>query len=103
MKNERKSEIQQMLQEYFYKEISEEKKMQCEKILKSRIRPVLDFLIETGDIQTLEKVENQGWISRRQLDQALEKAGTKGYFTAFVWLLKRKKEKYGFTDKDYSL
>lgn len=101
---ERKAaEIERMLQNFFEDTVSEAEKKESEKYLRLRIRPVMERLIEQEDTERLEKLEAFGWFGAVQLDAFIQAAAEKRCISSLVWLLKLKKEKYGYKDKDFSL
>lgn len=79
------------------------KRVEAEKYLRLRIRPLMEYLIEQEDLEKIEYVTKKGWFSSWQLDIFLKLAGERHSLSAFVRLLQLKKEICGFQDKSFDL
>jgi hypothetical protein len=71
--------------------------------LKSRIRPSMERLIAAGDLDKIEVLAEYADLSERNLNDFIEIAMQQKQAEIVVYLLKRKRERYGFSDRDFSL
>ena len=71
--------------------------------LQQRIRPAAELLIREEDIEKLQTLCELQWFPDQQLDDFLQLACREHKLCAYVWLLKRKREKLGFSPRDFSL
>lgn len=74
-----------------------------EAYLKQRIRPALEALIAADDLPKLERLEAMGWLNAALTEDALGMAIRWKKTEIFLWLLNQKADKYGFSDRDFSL
>ena len=90
--------------EEFLKEgLPEEQKKDYGNYLQLRIRPAVELLIEDNRLDGLSQLEQLGWLPHNQMDDFLEMAWNHRRNSAFLWLLRLKSEKIGFTPRDFSL
>lgn len=71
--------------------------------LKQRIRPAMMELIKRGELDKIEMISQKGWFSEKNLDAFFVEAVKQGQTEIQLFLLELKKEKYGFSDRDFSL
>lgn len=71
--------------------------------LKRRIRPAMERLIEADAIWQMDVLEQCGWFGVRELDGFIQKAQSSGHEAAMLWLMRRKGERYGYYDRDFTL
>ena len=92
------------LQGYFGEEgITEQQKLAFGAYLKRRIRPAAQALIRRDDLDKLQTLESMGWLNGSLLEECLDMAIALKKTEAFVWLLTRKAEAYGFHDRNFDL
>lgn len=71
--------------------------------LKLRIRPAMKELITAGAIGKIEQLSAYAGYSEKNLDEFIDTAVKQGKAEVTVYLMKEKKEKFGFIDQDFSL
>ena len=71
--------------------------------LKLRIRPAAEALIQRDDLNKLQVLESQGWMTAAVVEDCLNIAIRQKKTQAFLWLLELKTEKFGFRDRDFDL
>ena len=71
--------------------------------LKQRIRPAMMELIKKGELDKIEVISENDWFGPKNLEEFLAQAGQMGQTEIQLFLLELKKEKYGFSDRDFSL
>ena len=71
--------------------------------LKRRVRPAAAALIGAEDVEKLARLEALGWLDRHLVDELIRNARERRKPASLVWLLRLKREKYGFQDRDFSL
>ena len=76
---------------------------QYEIYLRRRVRPTLEALIAAEDMARLEALEAQGWLDAALTEDGLKFAAKEKKTEPFVWLLRKKAEKYGFSDREFLL
>ena len=76
---------------------------QYEIYLRRRVRPALEALIAAEDMTHLEALENLGWLNAALIEDSLKFAAKEKKMEPFVWLLRKKTEKYGFSDREFPL
>lgn len=92
------------LEEFFSNDNLEERERRAyETYLQKRIRPAIEVLIEKEEAEKILQLESLGWFRESELEHFLDMAGKKGRPVSWMTLLKIKKEKYGFHDRDFSL
>jgi hypothetical protein len=90
------------LERFFETEVPEWKE-RYGNYLKSRIRPSMERLIAAGDLDKIEVLAEYADLSERNLNDFIEIAMQQKQAEIVVYLLKRKRERYGFSDRDFSL
>lgn len=70
--------------------------------LKRRIRPAMERLIRENALEKMDALERQGWFGVQELDTFIQKAQELGQEASLLWLLRRKGERYGYHDRDFS-
>ena len=72
--------------------------------LKRRIRPAMERLIREN---ALEKMECTGaaraGVGAQEMDAFIRQAQSLGQEAAMLWLMRRKGERYGYHDRDFTL
>lgn len=76
---------------------------QYEVYLRRRVRPALEALIAAEDMARLEALENLGWLDAALTEDGLKFAVKEKKTEPFVLLLRKKAEKYGFSDRKFPL
>lgn len=76
---------------------------ECRRYLLTRIRPATLELVRSENTVSLERLEQQGCITHPLLNELLQAAVTDGAQESIIWLLKRKAQRIGFPDRDFSL
>lgn len=88
---------------FMEQEVEEEQRSAYGQYLRKRIRPAVEQLIEEEGVGQLAYLEARGWIGEELLEGFIRRARERGKTASLVWLLHLKDEKYGYTDKDFSL
>lgn len=86
------------LEEYF---TDEDHRAQYGSYLQRRIRPAAAALIGQEDLERLEALSQ--WFTAPLVDELLETAIVQQKPTALVWLLKYKRDRFGFSGHRFSL
>ena len=89
--------------EGFFTETEEDRREAYGRYLRRRIRPAVEFLIRSEDVEKMEALEQQGWFGAKELEGFLNTARAEKSLSALAWLLRLKDEKYGYEDRDFSL
>jgi hypothetical protein len=89
--------------ERFFETEQPELKERYGRYLKMRIRPAMERLIETGALRKIEELIGYADLDERMLDEFMEMAMKRKQTEILVYLLKRKREQFGFSDRDFSL
>lgn len=84
-------------------EVLEAERKEYEKYLKMRIRPASEKVVRIDDTEKLKRLYELGGFTEQQLNVLVNIAGEEGKLSSLAWLLRLKKEKFGFKDKDFSL
>lgn len=71
--------------------------------LKRRIRPAMERLIRENALEKMDALEQRGWFGARELDAFILQAQVLGQEAAMLWLMRRKGERYGYHDRDFTL
>ena len=71
--------------------------------LKKRIRPAMEALIRSQQIEQMEILAEQGWYGKKELETFIRTAREEGRLQALVWLMKEKNDRYGYEDGEYDL
>lgn len=71
--------------------------------LKQRIRPAMMELIKRGELDKIGVISAMGWFSESNLNEFIAEAGNNDQMEIQLFLLELKKEKYGFSDRDFTL
>ena len=86
------------LEGFFSKaDIPEEQRDAYAAYLKRRIRPAMERLIRENALEKL------GWFGAREMDAFILQAQRLGQEAAMLWLMRRKGERYGYHDRDFTL
>ena len=91
------------LEEYFLPGLSDTVREAYRAYLRLRIRPAMEALISTEELQKLGILEEQGFFSGALVDHGLEYAIQKGKNEVLILFFQWKSEKYGFHRPDFSL
>lgn len=83
--------------------ITAERKGEYAAYLKKRIRPALQALLKENRIDEMEKLQKLGWFGAEILEELIVKAQEEGWFSAVIWLMRVKAEKYGYKDRDFEI
>lgn len=89
--------------ERFFETDSEEWRERYGSYLKLRIRPAMKELIAAGAIEKIEQLSAYAGYGEKNLDEFIAAAQEQGKTEVIVYLMKMKKEKFGFLDRDFSL
>ena len=89
------------LEDFFQEEVTQAHRETYGRYLRQRIRPAVEELIRREDLEKLEFFLQQGWLPT--VDDFLKLAASEQKNAAFVWLLRIKQERYGFTEESFSL
>lgn len=71
--------------------------------LKRRIRPAMERLIRENALEKMDVLEQRGWFGAREMDTFISWAQSLGQEAAMLWLMRRKGERYGYHDRDFTL
>lgn len=67
-----------------------------------RVRPTVQALMEENRVLELEDFEEKAGFTADMVDEFLQKAIELDRPEIIVWLLRRKQQRYGFRDRDFS-
>ena len=97
--------LKQAIERYFQEgtDRSQKEYQEAEKYLRLRIRPAMEFLVESEETDRMSVLEQQGWFGEKELDAFIRKARECGKIRSLVWLLHLKNDRYGFHEKNFSL
>lgn len=84
-------------------EVTEKERAEYGKYLKMRVRPASEKVVRMDDTEKLKTLFELGGFTLQQLSLLIQIAGEEGKLSSLAWLLRLKKEKYGYHDKDFSL
>ena len=71
--------------------------------LKRRIRPAMERLIRENALDKMDVLEQRGWVGAQEMDAFIRQAQSLGQEAAMLWLMRRKGERYGYHDRDFTL
>ena len=71
--------------------------------LRTRFRPAMTELIRTGDLERIRKLCSFSTLTAPALEQVIQEASTSGQTEILTFLLRLKKDSFGFHDKEFSL
>ena len=71
--------------------------------LRRRIRPAMERLILENALEKMDALEQRGWFGAREMDAFILQAQLLGKEAAMLWLMRRKGERYGYHDRDFTL
>lgn len=80
----------------FFEVASDEWKERYGAYLKKRFRAAMNVLIEEGNLFKIEQLCDNDWYTERMLQEFMEYARQKDQLEIFVYLLRLKREKFGF-------
>jgi hypothetical protein len=89
------------LEGFFQPETADDTRAAYGAYLRRRLRPAAEALIDGDD--TLRLAQLAGWLTAQDTDALISLAREKKKTAALVWLLRWKGERYGFSDRDFSL
>lgn len=75
----------------------------CLSYLLARIRPAATELVLSENLSALEALDRFAPFSQPLTDTLLRAAVSAGVQESIIWLLKRKVQRFGFPDRDFSL
>lgn len=81
----------------------EDAKIAYSQYLRRRIRPAMELLIREENIRKMELLEKNNWFGRNELESFIRTARKEQKLESLVWLMKLKDDKYGYTDRDFTL
>lgn len=84
-------------------DVRENERIEYEKYLKMRVRPASEKVVRMDDTEKLKTLWELGGFTEQQLNILIGIAGEEGKLSSLAWLLRLKKETYGYKDKDFSL
>lgn len=71
--------------------------------LRMRIRPAMELLMKTGDLEKMAGLAKQGWFGERELEGFIRLALSLENRAALLWLLHYKNRNFGFHDREFEL
>ena len=71
--------------------------------LKRRIRPAMERLIRENALEKMDVLEQRGWVGAQEMDAFIRQAQSLWQEAAMLWLMRRKGERYGYHDRDFTL
>lgn len=71
--------------------------------LRTRFRPAMDELICDGDLERIQKLCSFCVMTSPVLEQFIQKASSLGQTEILTFLLRLKRDSFGFHDRDFSL
>ena len=92
--------LQAALDGFFAFDGEDERQKEYTFYLKKRIRPAMEALIRS---QQMERLAEQGWYGQKDLETFIRTAREEGRLQALVWLMKEKNDRYGYEDREYGL
>ena len=90
-------------EDFFKEETLEQAKNAYRDYLLKRLRPAAEYLVCREDLSCLSALFDLNPFPADLLDQLLSCAVKEQRPAAFAWLLGKKKETYGFPQRDFSL
>ena len=92
------------LKRYFSGEaLDEELRNRYERYLKSRIRPMMERLIEEENMELLARTAKLGWLQTELIDSFISMAADRGSIGALTFLLQWKEQNSSFEDEEFPL
>lgn len=88
---------------FFQEETEQNHRQEYARYLQRRIRPAVEALIASDDLEHLQSMEALGWLDEAVVEDCLKAAIRLKKIQAFLWLLGIKAEKYGFPDRGFDL
>lgn len=96
--------LEYALRGYFdLSESSLEQRKAYENYLRLRSRPASELLVQQDDTEKLRQLYQLNQFTEQQVLNLVQLAGREGKLSSLAWLLRLKKEVYGYRDKDFSL
>ena len=95
--------LQAALDGFFAFDGEDERQKEYGIYLKKRIRPAMEALIRSQQIEQMEILAEQGWYGKKELETFIRTAREEGSLQALVWLMKEKNDRYGYEDREYDL
>ena len=71
--------------------------------LRARFRPAMTELIQTDDLDRIRKLCSFSAVTAPALEQFIQEASTLGQTEILTFLLRLKKDSFGFHDREFSL
>ena len=90
-------------EDYFKSPLTEEEEQAYGPYLKQRLRPAAQLLVEREDLDRLEGLWGLEAFSQALLEELLQLAISQHKNAAYVWLLRKKQENFGFSPEEFSL
>ena len=87
----------------FFSEQEPQRRETYGRYLKRRILPAAETLLRDEAFEKLEALYALDWIGLPELDRLLRRAEEDRLIPGFLWLLQKKKENFGFPDRDFAL
>lgn len=91
------------LEGYFSGQADETQKQAFKSYLRLRLRSAMELLLRQGQLEELEQLMAQGWLTPGLLEDGLKLTIECKSTEGFVLLLRQKAEQVGFPDRDFSL
>ena len=88
-------------EDYFLPETSREHRKAYGDYLRLRLRPAAELLVRQEKISSLEGLWELQCFSESLLNELLTLASREQKNTAYVWLLRKKRDSFGFTLRNY--
>lgn len=95
--------LQAALDGFFASDGEEDHRQEYALYLKKRIRPAMEALIRSQQVDRMEALTEQGWYGKKELETFIRTAREEGRLQSMVWLMKQKNDRYGYEDREYSL
>ena len=66
-------------------------------------RAAMERLIRENALEKMDVLEQRGWVGAQEMDAFIRQAQSLGQEAAMLWLMRRKGERYGYHDRDFTL
>ena len=63
----------------------------------------MERLIRENALEKMDVLEQRGWVGSQEMDAFIRQAQSLGQEAAMLWLMRRKGERYGYHDRDFTL
>ena len=90
-------------EDYFRQETGEDCRRAYGEYLRLRLRPAAELLVRQEALSSLEGLWELQCFSEGLLNELLSLAAREQKNTSYVWLLRKKKDSFGFSPRTYAL